>query len=605
MKTGNTEVVLLHSRSRRVGIRSYLNLGYRVYYLDADVALFCRNHHIEPDAISTFTPEFHSTLKEHKEDYLAFIDQELTSQLPDDIRWIPQLSSRNAVSAPFLTEATLLALSLRKATEGSRVLLASQNTRLLMAIADNMYERSINYRWLGRISAHMDYFKLIAARVIFPCVFFIKTLGLGRLLRNTVPKLAKDSPYTILRTWINLSSFDSNLAFHNRNFGPLQSFLESHQRNVCIWPMFFAVNRLRDYRTIMKGLKLHNLEVFCFADQLSLKDYCAHLIRYLKLSLRRYRPQPFKGMNVSRLLQGTATTCNLSFDHFLLTLADYQLRNAVRSNIFVNKIIYPMENNVPELQLIDATRRNHHLTEILGYQNSAWFAEIGSMTIRKSEHLTRPLPHKIIVNGKRYLHVFNENGFPKNRLILGSNLRFDSRKYQTLLGLERKASTEDIFIMGNYSPQQTTQCILACNKLFAEIPGLTIQVKLHPLCTEKDITRRTGDLERFSVTSTSFDDLLERASLVLAPCGSVTNLEVAAAGIPLIRFSNANSLDLEPFWDEYSVFDLAHNADDVLRQYRKWQSFTRNDWEVVRDFGRTILSQYFEPQTKHGMKVFL
>jgi surface carbohydrate biosynthesis protein (TIGR04326 family) len=246
--------------------------------------------------------------------------------------------------------------------------------------------------------------------------------------------------------------------------------------------------------------------------------------------------------------------------------------SAFRDMPHQEKGLYLWENQGWEAALVHAWKKNGH-GSIIGVPHSTmryWalnnFDDI--RTLNSSNHLSKPLPDYLAVNGQQAWNKFNEAAYPNERLIKVEALRYQYLISDRSIGADNKhqgvSSTIPgskitpirVLIIGDFSIKQTYK-MLKCFENAQDLVDekIIVTVKPHPACqvNESDFP----NLE-FNVVDKPLADIMGDFDLAFSGNTTSGGLDAFLAGLATIVFIDDEEFNHSPLRDVDGVKFVAN-----------------------------------------------
>lgn len=565
--------------------------------------------------VETLGNRFHELFQKHLHSLLE-LSHHLNEKHPDDfVYWGSQLASRSASAFPFfrhliyfIAARELIQEHLQDRPDQRLVFIVESPALLhLLARAESAHSPTVFTHRPSPKILHTKWFlkslQFLSQRMW--TWFWVRFYRLKKM-----SKTISGRRY-ILRTWYTrgcLQATSSRPQYRNRNFGPLADFLRSQGHEAWTLPMMFNTDRsLRQELRLMK----QSGETFLIPEHyLSPLDFFRALRNGLRQALLPIPQTFFHNQDVTELLR-EAHDQNAFYTELLnLNSVTLLLQRLKKKRYPLNAIAYPFENNQPEKLLILATKKYYPEATLLAFQHTVWLKEQTAHQLLPEEKKYFPLPHKIIYSGKRYRSILQDCGFGEELLLAGPNLRYTEVNTMTA-GAEAHLSSSGknrILVILNFSMSVSQEVFykLAKALLTLERPYQLI-IKAHPLNQRDQLERylRARDLNHFEFVEGRVQKHILESDVVIMPAASVTNLETLALGKPLIRVSTDNTFDFDPLWEDYPLGNFARTPEEIRSQLIKAFTLEEDKKRELVQFGKSIVTDYFEPVTEQNMDVFL
>lgn len=563
---------------------------------------------------------FHETFQEIKESYGEAVFY-LTKKYDSVAWWGGQLASKNNAAAPLpllhIVYLFCVKKILAKASGEGEVILVLNSRALAKCITQEAFSlgvsvcayRSIFNEWKYVLRQWLSY----GANLFHFLGMAIKSRICARLL--PLPAREKVPPSclrAVIRSWVTKGVFDKDNNFHDRNFGPLPDWLRGQQYEV--WTLPMPYNLPESVYKVYKRMKVSG-KIFILPEQfLRFSDYIKVLLNHYHLARRRFECITIEGMEVTALFDEAVRQQEFNWEAMFLNLVYPMLQRLRERGYDFDAFYYPLENNLAEKPFILGIREFFPQAKIIGFQHTGVCSELLSYQLLGDGQSTPPLPDRIICSGPRYLSIYREAGFPASRLMLGSNLRFgDVFRPDTDEAVEHRrgfSRTEPKIILLPLPYGQNLAFEILANlwEALGDAAMYSLYIRQHPLLPKKSILQF---LEHLRVENYKFadqgilQDWLPRAFALVSGGSSVTVLEAAANGVPVLRLVPANTFSLDPFAGfEYPLSPVSLLG-DMRQQLQQIENILESDPLAFKRIGEKVLAAYFTKPDQENLKIFL
>ncbi len=231
------------------------------------------------------------------------------------------------------------------------------------------------------------------------------------------------------------------------------------------------------------------------------------------------------------------------------------------------------------------------------------------MVIHPVEQDTFPLPDEVVTSGKRYVDVLSSVGFPLEILTAGPNLRYTAVNQTPPADRSAKVAggPKRLLVILNFDFDHTLELLEKVGEATQDMSQAEVFVKPHPATPKEDLAAFLSDIgfRRYQWAEGTVQEWVLKADAVIMTGGSVSNLEVMALGVPLLRISLDNNFDFDPLWDEYPFCPFLAEPEQITSFLRKAMDMNAAEREKLREFGRKLVENYFEPVTPQNLRIFL
>ncbi len=625
--------------------------GFRIVFLSDDYSLYLELVDRSKLEIETSGGLFHKILSEVKGDFLLLLRQ-IEKQNDPQIYWRTALASRNSAGVPLLRNLCYVLAAQRiaqtadesgsKKTESKKDGLKKSahlkntskenasdknkfcfivQTRGTAATLASLLEETLSRNVAVKMTSRERFAPLFELpRLLAKTMYFIvhglrQWTRARRMSLRRIPAVSThDKPLTILRSWITKGTAQQSdrggrTIYRDRNYGELPAYLQAQGQRVVILPMYF--NLAKAEIETMRDLEQIEFEVLHPEIYLSIGDFFRAAWKSLREIRLRLNDLSFRNIRIVKLVvEAHRSTC-CSFSLMRLNLAEELMRRMAAQGYRIEQLIYPIENNAPEKVLLRALRRYYSGTRISGFQHTVWYKEQLGMSLGPGESDTHPLPDRIFCSGKKYLEILSGENFPGRLLKLGANLRYtDVNRYTPADAVGEKSAqvvVPRLLVVLNFDWNHTFEMLAQLARALRDLPPVDIKIKPHPVLDESRLRQYLQRIEfpSFSFLGGRVQDAVSVSDAVVMTAGSVSNLEVLAMGVPLIRVSLANNFDFECVWEDDPDFLLGDSPVELSRRMREVLFESADVRERFRAKASRIVADYFEPVSDDKLSVFL
>ncbi|MDO8505873.1 MAG: hypothetical protein Q7S48_04840 [bacterium] len=569
--------------------------------------------------VRNLTGLFHEMFQEIKEPYCEIIAS--LNQKYDSIAWWGgQLASKNNAAAPLPLLHIIYFFCAKKiiaeSSDDSDILLVLNSRALTECIEHEASSRGVSVRVYCSIfnqwgNILQQWFSYLANTFYFVRRIIQSRFAARMISLPPCARVSSSAKRVIIRSWVTKGVFDANNNFRDRNFGSLPDWLHARQNEVWTLPMFYNLHE--PLRRVCKRMKMSG-DVYLLPDHfLSIGDYTRMIIHTYRMARRRFENIIIKDVDVTGLFQEAVRRQEFNWEAMVLNLVYPMLKRLMEIGYDFDTVYYPFENNLAEKPFILGVRTFFPKAKIIGFQHTARCSELLSYYLDGNDKGVHPLPDRIICSGPRYLTLYRETGLPDSLLLAGSNLRFGDvfqsgtereRTHQRFLRTEQKI----ILLPLSYSQNLTFETFINIKEALRNNPEYKVYIRNHPLVSRKSIVKF---LRHIQMVDYEFADegvlqnWLPRTFAIVSGGWSVTILEAAAMGIPVVRFVPANTFSFDPFAGFEYPLEPVTTPVDIGRQLHHIDAFLDNDPTTFEKIGRKVLAEYFTKPDDETMKIFL
>lgn len=608
------------SKKRAVQVLSTFTLGekIRVVFLSEDYSLLLNLK----DSVKTNVDvhqlgvAFHDCIARIQSSFCEFSDR-LNCENASEAFWGTPLASRNSADTPFLRDVVYCLCAVQIAKENSpdcRLVFVVDTPWVGRTLGAHFNKIGIAVRLTQSCRDRLDGL-LLWGRLVVRVLRFLKTetalwFDARRTRRcrvNCGDQTKGTSRRIVLRSWFTRGSIDDSGRYVDRNFGNLVERLKLRGYDVWILPMFFNLSEsaVEIFRRIRRSGENFVLTEDCLTP-FTLISCLWREWRSLKLKLV---DSVFEGIDFSSLIRRIHLERAFAPERLSYNRVYELLRELSRRGFVIDRFIYPFENNAIEKVFLCSVKRSYPNVEVVGFQHSVWYREQLGMVLGNIGLQSHPLPKAIVCSGRRYLDVLVRCGFPRERLRLGPSLRFASL-YEPATAPPRKSGMKKlILIVLNFELNQCKELLQKTSVALRSLRAIDFDVKIkcHPLLSEDALGAFCTEIEfgSFVWAKGRVQDLVAQSDLVVMTYGSVSNLEVLTAGVPLLRISMDGTFDFDPLWGDCPLMRSESGPGAIADAIERALRLSELEKGQLVSYGRQLLSEYFEPESEDDIQSFV
>lgn len=583
------------------------------YYLIDDYPYFTdlRDKLTGKVEIKNLSELFHLSFEEIKKPFLELIG-ELNKEHNSFAWWGSQIASRNTLGTPLLFNITSLFCVKKILSDSHKDIIFIVNSHALsgciMKVARSYGCKVITHE--GRIA---EIFRVInryfryGAQVIYFFGQALKNYAAAiNLLKPLPAKKSIAKKRIVIRSWVTEGSFNKFGEFKDRNFGILPAWLRSHDYEIWILPMlFYPSPRVKEIYALMRN-QLY--QQFLIPEHyLKLSDYLRLLYEACKLFRKRIENAKIMEEDVSPLLNEILMRGFYPYQ-LLVNLCSPMLKRLKEKGFEIDGFYYPFECNAPEKQFVLSCRKYFPQAKILGFQHTVFFSNQLAYHLSPGEINYHPLPDKIISSGPLYVNLFKEAGFSEDIFIQGPNLRYGA--IYTDIDLSRKANYKSLLLAlpGLADHKLAFEFMARMNNDQDSLKGYKFLLRSHPVLSKDKLmafAKKVGLTNYEFANEGLVQDYFSKVCALVTIGTSVTVLEAAVAGLPVIQLIPESSAFFNPFvWPGYPLGPVSSTG-EVRKQLGLIEKINREDKNIFFKIGQEVCAQYFTKPTEDNLKVFL
>jgi hypothetical protein len=411
----------------------------------------------------------------------------------------------------------------------------------------------------------------------------------------------------VFRSWVNQDNFHLDTGvFSDRNFGCLPDVYRARSYEVWTMPMFFNLKT-----SLHKLLKLMGGggNQFLIPEQyLTVSDFFCGLFQSYKISRIRYLQRYLNGVDIAPLINEVLDRQGIDTSLCELNLCYFSLKKLKEKGFEVAVFLYPFENNASEKLFILGCQEHYPDAKLIGFQHSAFYPNNMAFHLGCTEADFHPLPAKIVCSGPIYQQLLEEAGFPASKLVPGQNLRFESANQVSNAHVYTKAKErKKILLTLSFSYDQAFELFLKMKEVLSSSRHYEVFIRNHPLLSNGKIADFLDLIEfgpyQLAEGGTIQDWGVQMYAFILAGA-SITSVEAAAMGVPVVRLILDNSITYDALvWPEYPLTP-ANSIEGIQDQFEMIEILLKKDPEIFIKLGRKISVDFFTPPTEENLQVY-
>ncbi|MBI2339338.1 MAG: hypothetical protein HYU99_03075 [Deltaproteobacteria bacterium] len=556
---------------------------------------------------------FDQTLQEIKEPLLELLAQ-INIEFGSQDWWSNNVSSRNVASTPLILNVVFLFAAKKiLGMSSSNLIFITKSLSLSMGIEKfaraRGYEVENEWGWADKIWARAQpRLNNLAkcAYYLWECFRFHRATK--KFLRPLPIRKKSDGKRILLRSWVTLGNFGKDGRFSDRNFGSLPAWLRSKGFEVWTLPMFFNIPMGKKKLLMLLGGQ--NDKFLVPYHYLGFVDYLEALWRALRETGKTVKRAELDKTDIAPLYN-EALKGDLSPSLLVMNLCSPLLKKLKEQNCEIDRFFYAFENNAPEKPFILSCRKYFPDSRIIAFQHTTFFPNQLAYHLAPREWRRHPLPDKIICSGPAYSRLFRNAGFPPDMLFKGPSLRYrtaSATEPPAPKGSTMKEKMLLVSLPGEPNPSKAFELIDKTSRAFKPLAEYKVYFRNHPVLPRKKVIeflRRTG-MNRYEFADEGkIQDWLPGAHALITIGLSITVLEGAAMGIPVLRVIPDNSFFFDPM--AATAYPLApiNTPEEMRDQLLTINSRLKDDPECFRKIGEQVLQDYFTEPTGETMDVFI
>ncbi len=585
------------------------------YYLTDDYAHFTdlRDKFRDKMEIKNLSGMFQETFQEIKEPFLEVISN-LNKEYDSLEWWGGELATGNTASTPLLLNITYLFCIKKILLNSKHSLVFIVNSHALSESISTMSAKAgykvVSYSFI--VGKYLNKIKCRLYCIIQILYFFWQAFESRRaalkLLKPLAEKKVHAKKRVVIRTMITNGTFDKFGKFQDRNFGHLSQWLRSKNYEVWTLPLCFNLSMsMKELYTLMKNQE----QPFLIPDYyLKFSDYLRALYLNYKMLRKKIKNIVIKGTNVTSLFNEILERQGFFPSLLRFNLCLPLLKRLKERGTEIDAFYYPFEGNVPEKTYILSCRKYFPNSRIVGFQHTAFYPNQLACHLGTGEKDYHPLPDVLVCSGPVYIKLLEGARFPKEILVSGPNLRYQSVYLnkvdrRDILTNEKKR----LMLPLTFSYDLAFELFVKVKEALKDVQeDYKVYIRSHPLLSKKTLINflnKIGMKDYGFADDGVIQDWLPKMYAMMTMGGSITTIESIVMATPIIRVIPDNTIFFDPFtWPDYPLKPVNASC-EVKQQLEFISELIDKDEDVFMKIGNRVLNEYFTKPTEENMNLFL
>jgi surface carbohydrate biosynthesis protein (TIGR04326 family) len=441
-------------------------------------------------------------------------------------------------------------------------------------------------------------------------ISFQRVWEVRRHFSKKMPKIPKDKPVYLLKSFVFSSSFSKNGHFKDPFFGKLPDFLR---------------HRFKDSAEVLTLVHGFEKRPLCYKRMKSngnrylvpLEGYIRYhdIIRaILSLAMGRiFRPFrvkgciPFSGYDISALIKEMLTSDGWQIQplQYLHGAAGERLSRNYR----IHACALTFEGNPWEKVFLQGLKKENPHIPTFGYQHAVVPMSAAGVFLDKNDSTVHFLPDRILTTGQVSLSLLTKYGqIPEQRIKPACALR-NEYLFNTNGLCRRSCRSSPRILVALEGVQEVLPLVQYVFQEAKANPQLQFVVRSHPaLPFQRLLALLRADIHDFSNIEISkgrtvFEDVADSDAVLY--WGTTIALEAIMMGRPVIHFDRGDVLSYDPLF-ALECFKWAVSAqDDLLPILRQILQLPDKIYNELSDTARRYVKAYFQPVNEEAMGSFL
>ena len=420
-------------------------------------------------------------------------------------------------------------------------------------------------------------------------------------LSKKIKKLLKqDTPYHVIKSWIDKRSFSDSGFYRDMFFGILPEYLNQKKKDFIV-----LVGTLTNYKHLIKKIK--SIEGFLLLPQ----EYFAGYFDYIKVAFLTFVKRPkltrrimFRDVEVTDLIKRCLDK-DYENGEIANNLLYYYYIKGLLKKIKVRSFIYIFENKAWERMSVLAFRRYSPSTIMTGYVHSSIRESYLGYFQSNEEKNIVPSPDKILTTGKEPMLMLTRTGnfSDKVKFAEGCALRYEYILKNN--GAQRKKDG-GILVTFSIDFAYSLKLLEFLNGAFSE-KKYKILLRSHPFMPIETIIEKCslGLNHNFQISKNSeLEQDLKDTSLLLY-IDTTSSMEALAKGIPVVHIDFKGPSNRDPLF-KLNNLKWTTSDKDELRKVVDY-IYNMDDEEYLKRYKDAMdyLNRYFYPVEERYLREFI
>ena len=403
-----------------------------------------------------------------------------------------------------------------------------------------------------------------------------------------------------------IPSMFKNNTYQERYYpGFLESIKNKHKDKIYFFPNILYL------KNISKSLKIANQSkknfVFNF-DFLKFSDYLYAIFSFLRIRKINFYKYTFRGSKIGPILKNDFDKNLTNFSSFLGLLNYRFFKQAKNSDLDLRLVINWFENQVVDRGFNKGKNVFYPKIEskgFVGYLNA--FDYVFHYAPSKTEYITKVLPDKILVTGKKIIKKIRKNcpnlkvitapAYRNNYLFLKSKIKKKNKKKKRILVLLNGSFEESLNIMNS---------VLKFEKHFPD-KMLTIKIKPHVALDIDLMKKRLPKLpKRFIFIKGNLDKIIKNFDVTISNMSTVC-IESVIYGVPAIIAGSRKSITASPIPYNLSktMWNVCYSTTEYINTINTFCFTKKNFQKKYIKISNDLKNSYFNEVTERKTLSFL
>jgi len=471
-----------------------------------------------------------------------------------------------------------------------------ENKMLRKSLAKNISDtkdysvKEIEIPFLNILSNVFEWVKMILTKIWFVVestsrILLSKYFYKFNRLSRPYEQQNENSVMTLIYTWVDDRSFDSNGNFHDSYFGELASYLKKNRKEITIVPAVLNpvspyVLNIAYYLNALKNMQKSSEKFLLPYAFVNVKDILSVAFDTLPAPEKKEFPL-FEGIDISELIYDDLRRewrgIQLVRDLVLYKVVE----GWKKADVKINSFVYPFENHGWEKVLCLALKKFYPEAKIIGYQHSTLSKMLLNYFYSQTESDIIPLPDRIITNGSYPVRLFRESAYDSQKIIEGGAIRYARILKESEKPFETKAQrTKQKFIIlvaTSIGRTDAAELVWKTIKAFENTREYEVIIKCHPVMPYDKFGMGIVNLPKnFRVSHQPIQELLKESDVLLYTCSS-TCIEALTLGVPVIHVESDHIIDIDQLDFAPEARKSARSPEEIKRYVKEIEATDRKE----------------------------
>jgi len=551
--------------------------------------------------------------KELRAHFLNFIDQ--MGEKSGDLWPLSPVSEQNTFTSNLFLDCIRLKILDELISRGEKeIIIVVEDPFLFKAVKNLARKRGLRIKTKRDLAYYLNLLKVKCSPFFHLGKFTLTCIGHRFAARaageRRVDPIKRNGTNIILHTWIDDGCFTRDGQYKDRYFGALIDWLVEKGHNLFIVPYIY--NTRRPLREVYNMLGSAGFNFIFPCNYYRLSDYWQCILHAIRIMSIPSQISAFQGIDVSDLIKRDSQRQLGGFLHFYMYTFLFD-RLKEHGYIF-DEAIDVFEGMIPERAWIKGFLKASPRGTTIGYQHTLFSTDLLCYFVYRGKSLKSVIPHKIVCTGEMIKDLLVKEGLPEDHLTVGCALRYEYlwKSKKELVpegGSDGSTTTRKILVGLPLQSSGAAELLAVLSNMAKKRRELAFFIKPHPMMSrmilQKILEETSWPISKTHIAEGSMDEWLSKVDLLISTASAAV-VDALVSGKPVLIMGREGVLDLNPLdWINseftrtyYGEREIEERIDALLRMGEK-------DMEILRSFGRNILTGCFNPVTDETLSVFL